>query len=1410
MFRSVLSKVASSLLISLAAGLNVSAQSRIYAWGDLDQTVVPQGSTNVVVITAGHLHNLLLKVDGRPSAWPASLFDAAAQIPTNLSNVVQMAAGVAHDLALRADGTVAVWGNNSYGQTSVPTGLTNIVTVAAGGYHCLAVRRDGTLVAWGDNSYGQITIPAGATNVVAVAAGFYHSIALRDDGTLVAWGDDSFGQTVIPSGLTNVIAIAAGGDYCLALLATGAVAGWGDDSYGQSSPPMDLTNAMTVAAGDYHSLALRRDGTVVAWGPREAATVVPAGLSNVVMVAAGGSHSMALVQGSDGFITTPFSYRSAPCGSDVLLNTEVGQPGSYSSQWSFNGTALPGETDTSLLLQNVQTNQTGTYSIVVSNSLGLVVHAIDFLTVVPAVITDAPKSQTNFAGTTVNLSVAVVSTVPLSYQWSFAGTNLAGATNSTLVLTGIMPNQEGKYTVVISNSYGTVTSPEANVAVVNLVNWAGVISSATNAGNATVISINGYNQLLVSREDGSVFARGVSGSSPLAPPYGLTNVVAVAAGITHVLALLADETVIGWGLNDFGQTRAPADLSNVVAVAAGARHSLALKGDGTVAAWGDNFSGQTNIPAGLSHVVAIAATYNGNVALTSDGKLVAWGSDVSGGAIVIPSGSTNLVEISGADYHFLALRDDGRVIDSAGQANLPANLTNIVGVAAGTESLALTSNGNVIEWGSFAARHTNLLAKLSNVVAIASGGGSVALIGSGPPHLAARLVNRAVGRGATTFFRVAATGQPPLRYQWQFNGTDLPSATNPVLTLTNVQPEQAGTYSVTVSNVLGVTSGNASLSVAPVLINVTTVQWDNLRPVGGGTVIFNVDAQGTGLSFQWLTNGVPIEDATNSTLVLTNLQLNQAGYYSVIASNAFGQVISDNLFLTVFPLLIYQSLDQTVYAGSDISFTPFVYGTPPFAYVWQHDGTAIPGATDSTLILTNVQLSDSGIYSVIVSNAFGVTNTVGSSLNVQPALVQLWRRFPTIFVGDQISFTAEVQGIEPLGYQWQFNGTELAGATDTTLTLTNATSDQTGSYSLVVSNVYGLVTNSVNLLVANLVQWQTSSNRQPNFLSIPGELTSVASSSAGWAVAGKADGTISVLDGADVLAPEPPGGLKDVLITSVGWSHALALRGDGTVVAWGDNRFGQTNVPTDLTNIVSVAAGAYHNLALNSDGNVVAWGNNSFGQTNIPAGLTDIVAVDAGTNDCLAVDRKGHVFAWGADSQGRAISIPPDLTNVIAVVSSSPLYVALRDDRSVVFWQSDGTGEVYPPALTNVIAVDADQAHDLELLADGNLASVSDSTNLPSGSSRVIRIASGANSFAVLGSASPVVSALLLKPLNYNGSFSVSLATQIGRVYGLEYKTSLTDPQWMGLPLIVGDGRVRTFSDVTAKGAQRFYRIRQW
>ncbi|MBI3849823.1 MAG: hypothetical protein HY298_05975 [Verrucomicrobia bacterium] len=88
---------------------------------------------------------------------------------------------------------------------------------------------------------------------------------------------------------------------------------------------------------------------------------------------------------------------------------------------------------------------------------------------------------------------------------------------------------------------------------------------------------------------------------------------------------------------------------------------------------------------------------------------------------------------------------------------------------------------------------------------------------------------------------------------------------------------------------------------------------------------------------------------------------------------------------------------------------------------------------------------------------------------------------------------------------------------------------------------------------------------------------------------------------------------------AAGYNHNLALRSNGTVVAWGRNESGQIYVPLDLTNVIAIAAGDDHSLVLQSNGTFVAWGANDYGQCNVPSGLTNVFAIAAGSDLSLAL-----------------------------------------------------------------------------------------------------------------------------------------------------------------------------------------------
>ena len=169
-----------------------------------------------------------------------------------------------------------------------------------------------------------------------------------------------------------------------------------------------------------------------------------------------------------------------------------------------------------------------------------------------------------------------------------------------------------------------------------------------------------------------------------------------------------------------------------------------------------------------------------------------------------------------------------------------------------------------------------------------------------PPTITSQPVSQTNMVGTTATFSVAATGTAPLNYLWFFGANPLGQQTNSTLVLSNVQPGQAGAYSVLVSNGGGSTNSFAATLTVYALPPLITTQPANRTNFVGTTAIFSVTASGTSpLNYQWSFNTTNILYATNAVLMLTNVQFAQAGNYAVLVTNAYGATNSATAVLAV-------------------------------------------------------------------------------------------------------------------------------------------------------------------------------------------------------------------------------------------------------------------------------------------------------------------------------------------------------------------------------------------------------------------------------------------------------------------------------------------------------------------------------
>lgn len=353
------------------------------------------------------------------------------------------------------------------------------------------------------------------------------------------------------------------------------------------------------------------------------------------------------------------------------------------------------------------------------------------------------------------------------------------------------------------------------------------------------------------------------------------------------------------------------------------------------------------------------------------------------------------------------------------------------------------------------------------------------------------LVSQTLCPGGTTVFSTTATGTGPFSFVWKkganilSTGGNITISTNgasSMLTITGVSAADIATYSVTVSG----ECGPDAMSSTPLALNenVSAANLADQQLCPGANAVFSTTASGTGpFVFVWkkganvLSTGGNITIATNgatSSLTISGVSAADVATYSVTVSGACGDPVVKTATLTVNQAA--QSTDlvnQSVCPGETAAFTTTASGTGPFGFVWKKgmavlatggDITITTNGSTSTLSIANVEAADAGTYSVTVSGACGDPVVKTATLQVNDAVTTTALTEQTLCEGGTASFNTTASGSGPFVFVWKKGATVLSTGGKVTITtvenmstlsITNVTPGDAGTYSVMVSGACG-------------------------------------------------------------------------------------------------------------------------------------------------------------------------------------------------------------------------------------------------------------------------------------------------------------------------------------------------------------------
>jgi hypothetical protein len=750
-------------------------------------------------------------------------------------------------------------------------------------------------------------------------------------------------------------------------------------------------------------------------------------------------------------------------GATVTLSVAVSGKAPFYYKWTKAGATIAGAVNSSLVIANFSTADVSSYQVTVYNSDGQVTSRAAQLSL-PAPVAPTIVSQPHGVKVPTNglaqCSVTANGTQPLRYQWYENNQPMASQTNGNLVVSA---NQTvGKtYYATVSNSAGSATSDvitfTLTIPPIILEQPVGGfyevgsdvsmhVSASGNpvlayqwykAGNAIADATNGdYTISMAAQTDSGLYCVTVSNEDGLTTSQTATNVVELKPVL--IKSPLSQSVLFGKTLTldcAFGpETKSCQWYKDNSPISGQTGWTLTRTSVGLGDAGSYFVVGINEVGYATSQVAVVTVLCPPTITSQPQSALVNAGT------------STTLQ------------------VDATGNGTLAYQwFRNNLAIAGANSSSYTISSLTSDDEGSYYVVVSNDDGSVTSAKAV--------LTFRQPPVIVVSPQGKTVATGSTVTLDVTATGTAPLVYQWLFNGLPLAGANSRILTLANIQTNNAGNYSVLVTNAVGSAISSEAVTAVKVAPLITRQPSPTLDVLFNGPVQLSVDVSGdVPMTFQWYRNNSPLVGQNQISLDIASLQMSDQGTYKIMVSNEVGFAVSSNCVLQVCvpPTIVVPPANARAKAGATATFQATVSGTAPLYYAWLKSGQIVKSGYDQPLLQLTTSTNTAGSYSLMVSNLAGVASVDNVTLTLihPPAIFQQPSNI-TANQGANVILAVYATSTTTVHYQWMRNGVALPGMNQAQLMFSNIQPEHEGSYRVILTNAEGDTTSQDATITIN-------------------------------------------------------------------------------------------------------------------------------------------------------------------------------------------------------------------------------------------------------------------------------------------------------------------------------------------------------